>query len=94
MPLAIIGDGMDIVLTFQPKGNLVLGVNELLTNIPRPRDVLEYLDIDVEFEPLIVNMAILLVVGLEPPPNVNRGTKVDNFEAPMLDVLKFVNRRI
>jgi len=31
-------------------------------------------------------MGILVVVGLEPPPNVNRGSMFDYVKEPMLDV--------
>lgn len=57
------------------------------TDIKKPIVGLKDTYENVEFETLTCGIGMLLVVELEPQPNMNRGGMVDDVEVPVVDVL-------
>lgn len=58
VPLFVLGNGMDRVLEFQPKGNPTFHVRKIPMDIKRTRDGLEDPNVNTCFKPSIIYVGI------------------------------------
>lgn len=82
-----LGNYMDKVKGFQPLGNPPLSIHVISTDILELTMEPEDPYVNVDFEPPTYDIGMLLVVELEPSPNMNGGSMIDDVEVPIVDVL-------